>query len=108
MPENRLAEADPFAIVLDRKHKLGAVASGVGAIGGDGRVTGARPLGGWAAVRRVVERVAHPFDQGVEQAYLDLCPKIRPLPFEESGQDAGERVHSGADVGSRYAGLVGR
>ena len=52
-----------------------------------------------------VEGVAHPFGHDVEQADGDRGPLPRALADEQGGEDAGQGVHPGADVGDRDAGL---
>src|SRR5699024_6084507 len=76
-------EALPFAFVLDGEHDLSAITAGERSIGGDGSMGGAGPSGAGATVASEVERVAHPFDEGVEEADLQGGTFTGALPIEQ-------------------------
>jgi hypothetical protein len=97
------AEPQPFVVVLHGHHDLLATGGGVGPIGHDHGVAGARPPGRLPAVHRVVERVAQPFREAVEQGDVDGQRLAGAAPVVEGGQDPGVGVHARRDVDDRQA-----
>ncbi len=95
------AERRPLALVLQPEDHDLAVAGGEGTIRIDGGVARAGARRRRRAFVRVVERVAHPFDERFQHRDVDVPAATRGRALQQRGEDVRIGVHAGRDVGDR-------
>ncbi len=103
--EHRLAEARELGLVLHGEEYGLAAARAVGAVRGDGGVECARARRRAAAVVGEVGGKAHPFAQRLEHGDVQGRAFASLRAAHQRGEDGGEGVHAGGDVGHRDARL---
>src|SRR5262249_59850696 len=97
--EDLAAQNGPFALVLDADENL-AILGLIRTIGRDRRMLGASSRSRLFAVNAVVVRLHHPFAERIKQRNVEACAIAGPLALVQRSQHAGERIHSGRDVGN--------
>jgi hypothetical protein len=99
--EHRLAEPRPLPVVLHAEEDGAAVTRLERPVRRERGMVQSGTGRGRTAVRRVIEGVAEPLGQCLQQRDLECLAVSGPLPFVQRGEDATEGVHSAGDVGDR-------
>ena len=92
------AEIGPLTFVLDRDQDVAAIRAGEGAVGGDGRVLQAYPLGCLATIARLQIGHAHQFGGRIEQRDLDRRATTGLSAHEQGLLDPDQRIQARIDV----------
>src|SRR5207302_122517 len=100
-PEDLRTEKSPFPIALNSELDGPAVPRPEGPVGGDRGVAGSRSDGLLSAVQAVINGMAHPLGETVEERDLAGGAFTRTFPAVKGGQYRGQAVHPGRDGGDR-------